>query len=243
MVSPNNYTDFTSFTVQSRIDMSAVVLLSGGQDSTTCLFWAKARWPHLHALSVDYGQRHRAELDAARQIAALAGVVSHKIVGLPALAELGGSALVEAGDISAASRHVDRGVELPASFVPGRNALLLCLAAAYAAQVGAHDIVCGACETDFSGYPDCRMGFIDAIQPALALMLPESARPIRVHVPLMYMDKAAEVRLAQELPGCMEALALSLTCYEGRRPGCTVCPACKLRARGFAEAGITDPAA
>ena len=221
----------------------AIVLLSGGQDSTTCLYWPRARWSELHAVSIRYGQRHAVELDAARKVGELAGVASHLVLDLPALGQLADSALTGAGDVDSEGPHTDRGVRLPATFVPGRNVLMLTLAAARAVQVGAHDVVCGVCETDFSGYPDCRGDFLHALAPALELAMPESARPLRLHAPLLALTKADEVRLARELPGCWDALAHTVTCYRGERPGCGACPACRLRARGFAEAGYTDPAA
>lgn len=221
----------------------AIVLLSGGQDSTTCLFWARPRWAELHAVSIRYGQRHAVELEAAREIGELAGVASHVFLDLPALGQLADSALTGEGDVGATGPHTDRGVKLPATFVPGRNALMLTLASARAVQVGAHDVVCGVCETDFSGYPDCRGEFLEALQPALELAMPESARPLRLHAPLLSMTKAAEVLLARELLGCWDALAKTVTCYRGERPGCGACPACQLRARGFAAAGYPDPAA
>ena len=112
-----------------------------------------------------------------------------------------------------------------------------------AVREGARDVVTGTCQTDYSGYPDCRREFVDAFEKALTLAMPSSCGPVRVHTPLMYLTKAETVRLARRLgQGCWDALALSVTCYEGQRPGCGSCPACDLRARGFAEAGEVDPA-
>lgn len=222
----------------------AVALLSGGQDSTTCLYWAKQNFDEVVALSVFYGQRHKAELEAAAQIASRAGA-RHQIIETPFLGALGGSALVDAskpltweGGIPDA--QMPQG--LPSSFVPGRNALMLTIASAVAVKEGAKDIVTGVCQTDYSGYPDCRREFIDSLEKTLTLAMPSSTGPIRVHTPLMYITKAETVRLARRLPGCWDSLALSITCYEGKRPGCGECPACALRVKGFAEAGERDPA-
>lgn len=222
----------------------AVVLFSGGQDSTTCLYWARVAFDEVVAVSVFYGQRHRSELEAAREIASLAGV-RHRVLEVPALGALGGSALVDStSEIAGSGGYADAAMPggLPTSFVPGRNALFLALAAAVAVKEGTRDVVTGTCQTDYSGYPDCRREFIDAQERALTLAMPSSCGPIRVATPLMHLTKAETVRLARRLPGCWEALALSVTCYEGRRPGCGSCPACVLRARGFAEEEQSDPA-
>jgi len=109
-------------------------------------------------------------------------------------------------------------------------------------QLGAKDIVTGVCQTDYSGYPDCRREFIDAFEKMITLAMPSSVGPMRVHTPLMYLTKAETVRLAGRLPECTEALAHTITCYQGKRPGCGECGACVLRAKGFAEAGRKDPA-
>ena len=210
----------------------AVVLFSGGQDSTTCLWWARERFSEVRAVSIDYGQRHRTELDAAAHIASVARV-PHEVLRLDALAQLGGNALVDA------SRPVV-GVAggLPSTFVPMRNVLFLTLAAARAVQWGAESVVCGACETDFSGYPDCRRNTMDALETALSIAV--NGR-VRIDTPLMWLTKAETVRMARSMPGCWEALALSVTCYHGQRPGCGACHACSLRARGFQGANETDP--
>lgn len=220
----------------------AVVLFSGGQDSTTCLFLARLVFDEVVAVSVFYGQRHRAELKAAQEIAARASV-RHLVLEVSALGALGGSALVDStSEIVGRGGFADKAAPggLPTSFVPGRNALFLSLAAAVAVKEGACDVVTGTCQTDYSGYPDCRREFVDAQERALTLAMPSSC-PIRILTPLMYMTKAETVRLARRLPGCWDALALSVTCYEGRRPGCGACPACVLRANGFREASEVDP--
>jgi 7-cyano-7-deazaguanine synthase len=222
----------------------AVVLLSGGQDSTTSLYWAMQNFDEVLAVSIFYGQRHAVELQAARSIAAHAGV-EHAELELGVLAALSDSALVDPTKALTASggrQDVAMPNGLPSSFVPGRNMLFLTVAASFAVKHGVRDIVTGVCQTDFSGYPDCRRSFIDALEPALNAAMPSSAGPLRVITPLMWLTKAETVRMAKRLPGCWEALAMSVTCYNGERPGCGKCPACKLRAAGFHEAGWVDPA-
>ena len=214
---------------------AAVVLLSGGQDSTTCLAWAVDRFPQLYSIAFDYGQRHRVELDAAAAIAKRAGVVEHRVVTVSALAELGGTTLL--GDAPSPDLGTVGKGDLPNTFVPGRNLVFLSLAAAWAWQLGVNDLVTGVCETDYSGYPDCRQTTMTAMQAALAAGLDA---PVTIHTPLMHLSKAETVTMMQEL-GRLDWLADSHTCYRGQRPPCGVCPACELRAKGFALAGVPDP--
>lgn len=214
---------------------AAVVLLSGGQDSTTCLAWAKQQFDRLYSIAFDYGQRHRVELDAAAAIAQRAGVVEHRVVTVSALAELGGTTLL--GDASAPDLGEHGKGDLPNTFVPGRNLVFLSLAAAWAWQLGVNELVTGVCETDYSGYPDCRQSTIAAMQNALAAGLDV---PVRICTPLMQLSKAETVLMLREL-GHLDWLADSHTCYRGSRPPCGTCPACVLRAKGFAEAGVVDP--
>ncbi len=211
----------------------AIVLLSGGQDSTTALFWAKQRFDPLYALTIDYGQRHRIELDAACTVARMAGVAEHRIVPFPLLSSLARSALLNSQE---PILEVGRG-NLPTSFVPGRNLFFLLIASVWAYELECHDVVGGMCQTDYSGYPDCRRATIDALEEAIRLGMEWE---VHIHTPLMFLTKAQIVQLAQEV-GAMEALAYSHTCYEGRFPPCSACPACRLRAKGFEEAGIEDP--
>lgn len=223
---------------------TAIVLFSGGQDSTTCLYLAKTMFDKVVALSVYYGQRHVAELDAAREIASAAKVERYE-VDMDFLGQLGGSALIDdSRDLKGSGGLVDAAMPegLPTSFVPGRNLLMLSLAAALAVREGARDIVTGVCQTDYSGYPDCRQEFVTALERAVNLAMPTSCGPLRIHAPLMQMSKAETVQLAKRLPGCWEAIGRSVTCYHGHRPGCGECPSCKLRVKGFAEAGQEDPA-
>jgi 7-cyano-7-deazaguanine synthase len=222
----------------------AIVLFSGGQDSTTCLFWARTYFDEVRALSIRYGQRHATEIAAAAHISGLADV-PHDVIDVGALfAGLSDSALVTSAPLQASGGHDDVGASggLPTSFVPGRNLLFLAIAGAYAVQHAAHDIVLGVCQTDYSGYPDCREAFIAAMQTTLNWAMPTSTGPFRVHAPLMNLTKVETVRLADRLPGCWDALAFAVTCYEGHRPGCGQCAACELRRKGFADADEIDPA-
>lgn len=215
-------------------DQRALVVLSGGQDSTTCLYWALDRFAEVRAVTFDYGQRHRIELECAANIARQAGI-EHRILPLSALAALGGNSLTD-GNIVVESTEPAAG-ELPNSFVPGRNLLFLTLAAAYAWQLGIRHLVTGVAQTDYSGYPDCRQETLDSMQQTLRLGM---ERDFVIHTPLMNLSKKQTVQLAEKL-GALEAMALTHTCYNGERPPCGHCPACTLRARGFLEAGIIDP--
>ena len=212
---------------------NAVVLFSGGQDSTTCLYWAISNFEEVKALTIDYGQRHKIEIDSARKIAEKAQI-DHTIIKIDFLKNIGDSALFGEGEVS--SLH--RTGSLPASFVPGRNIFFLTICAAYAYKYGIKNIVTGVCQTDFSGYPDCRDDTIKSLQVTLNLGMDYN---FTIYTPLMYMTKAESIKLAQKLPGCIKALGYSHTCYNGKFPPCGKCPACKLRSKGFKEAGIIDP--
>ena len=214
----------------------ALVLLSGGQDSTTCLYWAIRKFDaeQVTAMSFDYGQRHRIELDCARSIAADAGV-GYVCLPINTFSALGGDALTESSiDVD---NEIDDETGLPNTFVPGRNLVFLTYAAAYAWQHDIDNLVTGVAQTDYSGYPDCRQETMEALQQALRLGMESQ---VIIHAPLMHRSKKETVELAAEL-GAMDAMALTHTCYNGARPPCGECPACVLRAKGFAEAGIEDP--
>jgi len=215
---------------------AVLVLLSGGQDSTTCLYWALDRFgtAAVSTITFDYGQRHRIELECAGRIAAHAGV-PNVCLPIDTFAALGGDALTDAA-IDVQSGH-DVATGLPNTFVPGRNLVFLTFAAAYAWQRGIADIVTGVAQTDYSGYPDCRQATISALQEAIRLGMESD---VTIHTPLMQRSKKQTVELAASL-GALDAMALTHTCYNGERPPCGECPACKLRAKGFAEAGIADP--
>lgn len=213
----------------------ALVLLSGGQDSTTTLYIARQVNGKVYALSFDYGQRHSAEILAASRIAGMAGVNEHIIVQLPELKQIGDSALLGKNESVSATRP---GTNLPSSFVPGRNILFLTIAGMYAFKLGIRDIYGGMCQTDYSGYPDCRDEFIRSMQTTLSYGMDYI---LNIYTPLMHLTKAQSVLMASQIPECLDALAYSHTCYEGTFPPCEACPACKLRAKGFKEAGVNDP--
>lgn len=214
----------------------ALVVLSGGQDSTTCLYWAIDRYgaEQVSSVSFDYGQKHRIELDSARTIAREAGV-ENKVLPIDTLAALGGDALTDA-DISVDANANNR-TDLPVTFVAGRNLIFLTYAAALAYRHDIRNIVTGVAQTDYSGYPDCREETIAALQTAIQLGMEFE---ILIHTPLMHRSKKETVELAVRL-GALEVMALTHTCYKGERPPCGQCAACELRAKGFAEAGIPDP--
>lgn len=213
---------------------NAVVVLSGGQDSTTCVYWALERFgvDKVGALTFDYGQRHRIELQCAADVAKHAGVPL-TVLPIDTFAALGNSALTdEAVAVAAADRE-----GLPATFVPGRNLVFLTFAAAYCWPRRVRHIVTGVAQTDYSGYPDCRRETIESLARTLELGMEYD---FVIHTPLMDLSKAETVLLARDL-GALPAMALTHTCYEGRRPPCGECQACRLRAKGFAEAGVDDP--
>jgi 7-cyano-7-deazaguanine synthase len=222
---------------KSVIDQRALVLLSGGQDSTTCLYWAIDHFGNsaVTTLTFDYGQRHRIEIDAAQRIAEYAGV-GNAILPIDTFAALGGNSLLDSSIPVPASAVTDAPA-LPNTFVPGRNLVFLTYAAAYAWQRDIRHLVTGVAQTDYSGYPDCREETIVALQRCLQLGM---ERNFRIHTPLMHQSKKETVQLAVKL-GALQALGMSHTCYNGKRPPCGSCPSCQLRAKGFAEAGIEDP--
>ncbi len=222
---------------------SALVLFSGGQDSTVCLAWALSRFDLVETVGFDYGQRHAAELEARPRILAALRMQfpawrdrlgADHLLPLDTLKAIGGSALTDDVKIEMGEGG------LPTTFVPGRNVMFLTAAAALGYRRGIADLVGGMCETDFSGYPDCRDETIRATARALSLGL---ARDVRVHTPLMWIDKAATWALAHTLGGdglVALIVAETVTCYEGDRShrhdwgyGCGVCPACALRAAGY----------
>lgn len=206
----------------------AIVVFSGGQDSTTCLFWAKEQFKEVEAVTFDYGQRHRLEIECAMEIAKEVGV-KHHILDMSLLNQLAPNALTR-DDI-----EVEEGKdgELPSTFVPGRNLLFLSFAGVLASQVGAKHIVTGVCETDFSGYPDCRDVFIKSLNVTMNLAMDDT---FVIHTPLMWLTKAQTWELADKLGVLDFVRNNTLTCYNGIiADGCGECPACKLRKRGLDE--------
>jgi 7-cyano-7-deazaguanine synthase len=214
----------------------ALVLLSGGQDSTTCLWWALDRFgsKNVQALSFDYGQRHRVELESAAAVAALAGV-PQVCLPIDTFAALGGDALTDR--TIEVEEKTDLRDGLPNTFVPGRNLVFLTYAAAWAWRRRIGNLVTGVAQTDYSGYPDCRESTLAALEKTLRLGMETD---LEIHAPLMHLSKKETVQLAASL-GALDAMALTHTCYKARRPPCGTCPACRLRARGFEEAGVPDP--
>ena len=213
---------------------TALILLSGGQDSATALFWAKKKFASVEAVSFDYGQRHRRELKSAKKIGALAKV-KQTIISLKEFSQIKNSALT---DIKININSQDKqNKKLPASFVPGRNILFLTAAAALAYTKKIRNIVIGISQVDYSGYPDCRGPFIKAMQKSLSLGM---EFPVKIFTPLINLDKKQTVLLAKTL-GVLDIMKYTHTCYMGTKTPCGKCPACVLRAKGFKEAGIKDP--
>ena len=220
----------------------AVVLLSGGLDSATVAAIAQADGFRLHALSVDYGQRHRLELDAARRVAGALGIAHHVVVPID-LRVFGGSALTADIDVPKDRAPAAIGEGIPVTYVPARNTVFLSLALALAEVSGAFDIFIGANALDYSGYPDCRPEFIQAFE-ALANVATkagvEGTGRFRIRAPLMALDKAGIIRRGTELG---VDYALTLSCYDPAPPdlACGACDSCQLRRKGFATAGVPDP--
>jgi 7-cyano-7-deazaguanine synthase len=219
----------------------AVVLLSGGLDSATCLAAAIAEGLEAHALSVDYGQRHREELRRARRVAKALGAASHRVVRID-LAAFGGSALTDTA-IAVPKRRPAKAISrgIPVTYVPARNTVLLSVSLALAETIGADHLFLGVNAIDYSGYPDCRPEFVRAFQrlARLATKAGVEGAPIRIRTPLQRLSKAGIVKLGARLG---VPFALTLSCYDPLRgKACGACDACELRRKGFAEAGLPDP--
>lgn len=222
----------------------ALVVLSGGQDSTTCLYWAKNRFDEVHAITFDYGQRHSIELEAAKQVAEMAGVDSHVFIKVPEGVLAGTSPLTSDNPVEEYDSEEAMPSGVAKTFVPVRNQFFLTVAANRAFVLGCNHLVTGVCETDYSGYPDCRREFIDALEKTLNLgtFTGEDwlVGNLTIHTPLMYLTKADSVELAIE-EGAYPALAFSHTAYDGSFPPRGNDAASILRAKGFLEAGVADP--
>ncbi|MDK2633070.1 7-cyano-7-deazaguanine synthase QueC [Pantoea stewartii subsp. indologenes] len=207
----------------------AVVVFSGGQDSTTCLVQALQRYDEVHCVTFDYGQRHREEIDVARDLALKLGARAHKVLDVTMLNALAVSSLTR--DSIPVPSYDPTATGLPSTFVPGRNILFLTLASVYAYQVEAGAVITGVCETDFSGYPDCRDEFVKALNHAVSLGM---ARNIRFETPLMWLNKAETWALADYWQQLTLIREDTLTCYNGiKGDGCGDCAACHLRANGL----------
>lgn len=223
----------------------AIVVLSGGQDSTTCLFWAKAQGFDVHALTFDYNQRHRIEIHSAMKVAQLAGIHrdNHEILEIGPILK-GTSPLVnDTYNLEQYKDHQSLPGGLEKTFVPMRNQLFLTIAANRAVVLGAQRIITGVCQEDYGGYPDCRRIFIDALEHAIdeGTRANDSDPALVIETPLMYMTKANSIILALDLPGCYQALAWSHTSYDGQYPPIGKDHATLLRAKGFEEAMVPDP--
>lgn len=216
----------------------AIVLLSGGLDSATALAIARYQGFACHCLSFDYGQRHKAELEAARAVAAAAAVAEHRILHID-LGQFGASALTDSR-IAVPTAGVGPGI--PVTYVPARNTVLLALALAMAESIGSRDIFIGVNAVDYSGYPDCRPEYLAAFQRMadLATRAGVDGQRIAIHAPLIDMSKADIVRCGV---GLGVDYALTVSCYQADDSGaaCGVCDSCRLRAAGFADAGVADP--
>jgi len=222
----------------------AVVLLSGGLDSATCLALARRTGFECHALTFDYGQRHKIEIECAARIAASAGDASHTVYTLD-VAPFAGSSLTTGGDVP--KDQIEPGSDgIPSTYVPARNLVFLSIATAYAETLGCSDLFIGVNAVDYSGYPDCRPEFVRAFSDAATLATKrgtEQNHPLTIHVPLLERSKADIVRLAAESG---VDLALTTSCYDPSLDetgpiACGRCDACILRQRGFRDAGVQDP--
>ena len=219
----------------------AVVLLSGGLDSATCLAWARARGWECATLAIDYGQRHRVELAAARRVAEALGAREHREVSVD-LRAIGGSALTSDTPVPRDRDESAMQEEIPVTYVPARNTVFLAIALGWAETLGAPHLVAGINAIDYSGYPDCRPEFVRAFESLarVATRAGIEGTPFRVHTPLMDLDKAGIVKLGLSLG---VDYSLTHSCYDPSPAGeaCGRCDACRLRSRGFAAAGVADP--
>lgn len=215
----------------------AVIIFSGGLDSTTCMGIAKDKGYELYPITFHYGQRHNREVEQAKKIAAYYNVPDHRIVNLSFLKEIGGSALTDE-ELDVPTDGDEDGI--PITYVPARNLIFLSLATAYAEVVGAEVIYIGVSAVDFSGYPDCRPEFIESMSNTikLATKAGTTGTNLRIETPLIHLSKADTVRVGMELE---VPYHLTTSCYNGAEVACGVCDSCRLRLKGFEEAGYKDP--
>ncbi len=224
------------------MDEKALVIFSGGQDSTTCLAVAKAHYKEVHAITFDYGQRHEVEITCSEKIVKVMDIASHEVIKLGKILK-GTSPLISDNKLG----KYDSPEELPTgvepTFVAGRNILFLTIASNRAHVLGITDIFTGVCQEDFAGYWDCRQDFIDEMQKAISQGIHGNNDEFTIHTPLMDLTKAESVELADRyLKDNFKAImGMTHTCYDGTFGGCGKCHACVLRDRGFEEAGIDDP--
>ncbi|PKK85124.1 MAG: 7-cyano-7-deazaguanine synthase QueC [Thermoplasmata archaeon HGW-Thermoplasmata-1] len=229
----------TIYNQQSTINKRAVCLISGGLDSCVTAAIAKKRGYEIYALSFDYGQRHKKELESAKAVAKALRAAGHKTIKLD-LRQIGGSALTDS-KIGVPERGAEGiGGDIPATYVPARNTIFLSVALGYAEVVGAGAIFIGANDQDYSGYPDCRPEYFGAFRKLarLATKCSVEGRPIKIETPIIHLKKKDIVRKGMELGA---PLHLTWSCYKGGKKACGKCDSCLLRLKGFKEAGIKDP--
>lgn len=233
---------FESGNKSTNMSTAALVIFSGGQDSTACLYWAKANFDRVEAISFDYGQSHRIELEAARVIADMAGV-KHEVVAVPDLLRSespltnGGRNLETYANYDEMDAIIGDRVELTS--VPMRNPLFITIAANRAITNNIKNIVAGICHMDNANYPDCRPSFVEAQERAINEAL--GIDDFKIHAPLLYLTKKETIEMCMAFDDCMNALAHSHTCYAGTFPPCGKCHSCVLRAKGFELCGVQDP--
>lgn len=218
----------------------AVVLLSGGLDSSTTAAIAKSEGFELYAISFDYGQRHSRELDSARAVAKSLGVSDHVVMSFD-MRRIGGSALTDEIDVPLDRAADEMANGIPVTYVPARNTIFLSFALAYAETIGAHDIFIGVSQVDYSGYPDCRSEFIEAFEQMANLATKagvERKKRLRIHTPLALLSKAETIKRGLDLG---VEYSLTWSCYLGGERACGRCDSCKLRLAGFSQAGAKDP--
>jgi 7-cyano-7-deazaguanine synthase len=216
----------------------AVIVLSGGLDSTTCMGIAENEGYELFPITFHYGQRHDREVEQAKEVAAFYRVAEHRLVNLNFLQEIGGSALTDP-NIDVPTGEEEQGI--PVTYVPARNLIFLSLATAYAEVVGAERIYIGVSAVDYSGYPDCRSEFIESMSQTIQLgtkIGTTTETSLKIETPLINLSKAETVRLGMELE---VPYHLTTSCYHGAEIACGQCDSCRLRLKGFSEAGHEDP--
>jgi 7-cyano-7-deazaguanine synthase len=218
----------------------AIALLSGGMDSVTAAAMIKGQGYDIYALTVSYGQRHAREIESAKRLANWLGVVEHEIVDLPISRLLKSALMNPEEDVTTADEKLI-GAKIPTTYVPGRNAILLAIATAWAESIGAEAIVMGVNAIDYSGYPDCGQPFIDAFENLIEISTKGGVEghPVEIMAPLAKMSKADIVRKGIELGVPFKE---TWSCYKGGKKPCGVCDSCLLRKKGFASAGVADPA-
>ncbi|GAA0374198.1 7-cyano-7-deazaguanine synthase QueC [Bacillus horti] len=217
----------------------AVIVLSGGLDSTTCMGIAKEQGYELYPITFHYGQRHNREVEQAKKVAEYYKVKDHRIVNLSFLKEIGGSALTDE-ELDVPTEGEEGGI--PITYVPARNLIFLSLATAYAEVVGAKAIYIGVSAVDYSGYPDCRPEFISSMTETinLATKAGQTGTDLQIETPIIHLSKADTIRRGMELDVPYQ---LTTSCYNGEEVACGVCDSCRLRLKGFEEAGYSDPIA